>query len=49
MATGMWSPYIPQFNGSEYVEGYEDVSVNPEDFEGQTVLILGKNPEQSLH
>ncbi|KAL2309268.1 hypothetical protein Nmel_005458 [Mimus melanotis] len=26
----------------EYVEGYETVSINPEDFAGQTVLILGR-------
>ena len=43
MATGLSKAYIPQFKGAEYVEGYEDVSVDPEDFEGQTVLILGES------
>jgi len=42
IGTGLSKPYIPPFNGSEYTEGYEDISVDPEDFEGQTVLILGK-------
>lgn len=41
MATGMWQPNEPRVEGSEYFEGYETVSINPDDFEGQTVLILG--------
>jgi len=44
IATGMWSPRtLPKETmGEEYVEGYETVSVNPDDFEGQSVLILGR-------
>nr|XP_032825875.1 FAD-dependent oxidoreductase domain-containing protein 2 [Petromyzon marinus]XP_032825876.1 FAD-dependent oxidoreductase domain-containing protein 2 [Petromyzon marinus] len=42
VATGMWLPRVPRFIGSELVEGYENVSVNPSDFEGQSVLILGR-------
>jgi len=37
----MWQPNEPHVEGSEYFEGYETVSINPDDFEGQTVLILG--------
>ena len=42
LATGMAVPNVPYFEGVEYTEGYEDISTNEEDYEGQTVLILGK-------
>ncbi|XP_040493408.1 FAD-dependent oxidoreductase domain-containing protein 2 isoform X1 [Ursus maritimus] len=42
VATGLSVPNQVDFPGSEYVEGYESVSVDPEDFEGQNVLILGR-------
>ncbi|NXJ88056.1 FXRD2 protein, partial [Corythaixoides concolor] len=42
VATGTWVPNVVNFPGSEHVEGYETVSINPEDFAGQTVLILGR-------
>ena len=42
VATGMWQPVQPHIEGEEYIEGYETVSTNQEDFEGQTVLILGQ-------
>ncbi|XP_042201055.1 FAD-dependent oxidoreductase domain-containing protein 2 isoform X2 [Callorhinchus milii] len=42
VATGMWVPNTSHFPGEQYLEGYEDVSVNPEDFAGQSVLILGR-------
>ncbi len=42
IATGLWMPHIPPMEGAEYMEGYETVSTNAEDFEGQTVLILGE-------
>jgi len=42
VATGMWQPTEPNIEGAEYVEAYETVSTNPEDFEGKTVLILGQ-------
>ncbi len=41
IATGMHTPNSPHIEGDEYIEEYETVSVNPDDFEGQTVLILG--------
>nr|XP_028601489.1 FAD-dependent oxidoreductase domain-containing protein 2 isoform X1 [Podarcis muralis]XP_028601490.1 FAD-dependent oxidoreductase domain-containing protein 2 isoform X1 [Podarcis muralis] len=42
VATGTWVPNKVNFPGSEYVEGYESVSIDPEDFVGQSVLILGR-------
>ena len=42
LATGIWVPVTPNFPGVDLVENYETMSVNPEDYEGQTVLILGK-------
>ncbi|XP_058287572.1 FAD-dependent oxidoreductase domain-containing protein 2 isoform X3 [Hylobates moloch] len=42
VATGLSVPNQVDFPGSEYAEGYESVSVNPEDFIGQNVLILGR-------
>jgi len=42
VATGLWKPNKPPIHGEEYVEGYETVSTNPEDFEGQSVMILGQ-------
>ncbi|MGH0187538.1 UNVERIFIED_CONTAM: hypothetical protein FKN15_025354 [Acipenser sinensis] len=42
VATGLWVPRQVLFPGSEFLEGYESVSVDPEDFAGQAVLILGK-------
>uniref|UniRef100_A0A8C4QYC6 FAD-dependent oxidoreductase domain containing 2 n=1 Tax=Eptatretus burgeri TaxID=7764 RepID=A0A8C4QYC6_EPTBU len=41
VATGTSMPNKPKFLGSELSEGYESVSVDPSDFEGQRVLILG--------
>lgn len=42
VATGLSLPNQVDFPGSEYVEGYESVSVDPKDFVGQNVLILGR-------
>lgn len=42
VATGVSRPYVPPIPGIELVEGYEDVSVDPEDFANQRVLIIGK-------
>ena len=42
VATGLGLPYVPDIPGIELTEGYEDMSVDPADFENQTVLILGK-------
>lgn len=42
IATGLCKPYIPEIPGIELVENYIDVSVDPEDFVNQRVLIIGK-------
>lgn len=42
IATGVAKPNIPDLMGIEHVEGYETMSLNPDDYEGQTVLILGR-------
>jgi len=42
VATGLWDPQKVQFPGSELTEGYESISVDPEDYQDQAVLILGK-------
>ncbi|XP_045212137.1 FAD-dependent oxidoreductase domain-containing protein 2-like isoform X2 [Mercenaria mercenaria] len=42
IATGIGKPNIPDLVGMEYVDGYETMSLNPDDYEGQTVLILGR-------
>lgn len=41
-ATGVSQPYIPPIPGIELTENYTEVSVDPEDFVNQQVLILGK-------
>jgi len=43
VTTGMWQPAVPNIEGAEYIEAYETVSLNREEFEGQTVLILGQD------
>jgi thioredoxin reductase len=42
IATGMSKPYVPAIPGIETVEPYGEVSVDPRDFAGQRVLIIGK-------
>jgi thioredoxin reductase len=42
IATGFGKPYIPQIPGIELAENYVDVSIDPEDFVNQKVLIIGK-------
>jgi thioredoxin reductase len=42
IATGMFNAYVPPIAGIEAAEHYTDVSVNPEEFEDQRVLIIGK-------
>ena len=41
MATGMWKPNIPPLEGIGVATGYEEISTDPEHYEGKTVLILG--------
>ncbi|XP_030649704.1 FAD-dependent oxidoreductase domain-containing protein 2 [Chanos chanos] len=42
VSTGLWVPQQVQFVGSDLVEGYESISVDPEAYKDQAVLILGK-------
>jgi thioredoxin reductase len=42
VATGAGKPHVPRIPGIELAESYVDVSVDPEDFVNQRVLILGK-------
>ena len=42
IATGFAKPYIPEIPGIELAENYTDVSIDPEDFANQKVLIIGK-------
>ncbi|SEG76953.1 Pyridine nucleotide-disulphide oxidoreductase [Actinacidiphila yanglinensis] len=42
MATGVSRPYIPPIDGVELAERYDEVSVDPEDFTDQRVLIIGR-------
>ncbi|KAM4650535.1 FAD-dependent oxidoreductase domain-containing protein 2 [Discoglossus pictus] len=42
VATGLSLPNMVEFPGSEFAEGYETVSMNPDNFTGQSVLILGR-------
>uniref|UniRef100_A0A8C9TQG6 FAD-dependent oxidoreductase domain containing 2 n=1 Tax=Scleropages formosus TaxID=113540 RepID=A0A8C9TQG6_SCLFO len=42
VCTGLWVPQEVNFFGSELVEGYESIPVDPEEYRGQAVLILGK-------
>ena len=42
IATGVSQPHLPQIPGIELAENYATVSVNPQDFTNQKVLIIGK-------
>ena len=42
VATGCSQPYVPRIDGIELAENYSDVSIDPNDFLDQRVLILGK-------
>jgi thioredoxin reductase len=42
IATGITKPYIPSIPGIELAENYKDVSLDPQDFINQKVLIIGK-------
>jgi thioredoxin reductase len=42
IATGCTKLYVPDIPGIELAEKYTNVSVNPDDFENQRVLIIGK-------
>ncbi|SHN05822.1 NAD(P)-binding domain-containing protein [Actinacidiphila paucisporea] len=42
VATGVSRPYVPPIDGAELAERYDEVSVDPADFTGQRVLIIGR-------
>jgi thioredoxin reductase len=42
VATGVSRPNIPDIEGVDSVERYDEVSVDPDDFTGQRVLIIGR-------
>ncbi|XP_028395270.1 FAD-dependent oxidoreductase domain-containing protein 2-like [Dendronephthya gigantea] len=42
ISTGMSTEVLPSFKGSEFVESYGKMPLDPEDYEGQSVLILGR-------
>ncbi|MCP2244364.1 NAD(P)-binding domain-containing protein [Lentzea aerocolonigenes] len=42
VATGVSKQHVPDIDGVEHAEPYSDVSVDPRDFTGQKVLIIGR-------
>jgi thioredoxin reductase len=42
VATGVSKPYMPAIEGLELAEPYQEFSTDPDDFLGQSVLIIGK-------
>jgi hypothetical protein len=42
VGTGLSQPNIPNVTGIELTDGYESISTHGPDFEGKSVLILGK-------
>jgi thioredoxin reductase len=42
VASGLTKPYIPSIPGIEFAEIYTSVSVDPDEFKNQRVLIIGK-------
>ncbi|NUT46133.1 MAG: NAD(P)-binding domain-containing protein [Saccharothrix sp.] len=42
VATGVSKPYVAPIDGIEHADHYYDVSVDPEEFTGQRVLIIGR-------
>ena len=42
VATGVSQPYVPDIEGFELAEGYDEMSVDPENYLDQRVLIIGK-------
>lgn len=42
VAAGWGAPFVPAIPGIEHAIGYEEMSVDPADFTGQRVLIIGK-------
>ncbi|KAJ8318871.1 hypothetical protein KUTeg_003962 [Tegillarca granosa] len=42
VATGLSVPNIPEMVGVDFTVGYENISTNPVEYEGKSVLILGR-------
>ncbi|ODS22990.1 hypothetical protein AB835_11135 [Candidatus Endobugula sertula] len=42
VASGVQSTYMPDIPGIEYTESYSDCSIEPKDFIGKRVLVIGK-------
>ncbi len=42
VSTGVSASYVPDIPGIELAEQYRDVSIDPRDFKGQRILIIGK-------
>ncbi|MEM6798402.1 MAG: NAD(P)-binding domain-containing protein [Planctomycetota bacterium] len=42
VATGLTRPFVPDIPGIEHTENYWDCPIEPEDFAGQKLLIIGK-------
>ena len=42
VATGRAKPYVPPIHGIEHCEWYADVSIDPMDYQGQRVMVIGK-------
>nr|VFJ94777.1 MAG: Pyridine nucleotide-disulphide oxidoreductase [Candidatus Kentron sp. LFY] len=42
VATGLFKPRIPEIPGIELAEQYVDISIDPEDYQNQRILIIGK-------
>ena len=41
VATGISTPNIPAFKGIEHLQRYDDMSVDPKDFVGQSIMVIG--------
>ncbi|XP_060079934.1 FAD-dependent oxidoreductase domain-containing protein 2-like [Ylistrum balloti] len=42
LATGLFKPYVPDLLGVELTDSYDTLSVDPEDYEAKSVMILGR-------
>lgn len=42
IATGLSKQVVPEFPGAEYVEPYSTVTIDPEEFRNQRVMVIGK-------
>ena len=41
VATGLHTPNVPHFSGIEHLQRYDEMSVNPADYEGKSLLVIG--------